>query len=231
VTTKTRRTIFLAVLALVLTLPAETILLKALQSPTDSAAVRTWVGSLDSAELTSAAGQIESYPFAYRKEILRALAPDQRSLVWRAHIARYVKAHPELDSAAVNALKAAISVATPDAFSGDVSAATRLSTSAVAEQVASLLGRDTAKYLFYYVGPPDGTFASAEPMMMKMASFVRNNFVVLARTPDCDCATSFGCDGYDQLCRDTTYCVADESWPACGWWLNEPCNGICEGGY
>src|SRR6187401_1886451 len=91
VTTRTRRTLFVSMLVLALTLPAETILLKALQSPTDAEAIQAWASDLDSAQLATAASRIQTYPFAYRKEILRALTPEQRSGVWRSHIAAYIQ--------------------------------------------------------------------------------------------------------------------------------------------
>jgi len=228
-TARTRRTLFVSILLLALTLPAETILLKALQSPTDAEAIQAWTADLDSAQLSTVASRIQSYPFAYRKEILRALTPEQRSGVWRKHIAAYIQQHPELDSTAVTALQAAIAAATPDALSRAGSASETAATRAIAEQVQTLLGKDTAKYLFYYLGPTDGTFASHEPITMKLASYVRNNFVVQARSEWCDCAMNFGCDMYDSQCASGIYCYTYGSWPACGWFFNSECNGLCTG--
>jgi hypothetical protein len=225
VTTRTRRTLFISFLVLALTLPAETILLKALQSPNDITAVQGWVADLDSAELTSAANQIQSYPFLYRKEIMRALTPDARSSVWRNHIATYIRQHPELGSDAVNALNAAIAVATPHALSADATKTEVAASVAVGEQISTLLGRDTAKYLLYYLGPVDGTFASREPLTMKLASFVRSHFVVLAES--CDCAMYFGCDIWGGECTQSTWCDSNSAWPACGWLFNSTCDALC----
>jgi len=226
-TTKTRRTLFVSVLLLALALPAETILLKALQSPTDAVAIQRWATTLDDARLATAASRIQSYPFAYRKEIMRKLTPEQRSSVWRNHITTYIQQHPELASDAVTALNAAVAAVTPDALSRVASKAERLSTTAIAEQVQTLLGKDTAKYLFYTLGPADDTIASREPLTMKLASYVRNHFVVQARQSNCDCASWFGCDVWGTICSTTYYCYSFSSWPACGWWWNYECDGAC----
>jgi hypothetical protein len=213
---------------LALALPAETILLKALQFSTDTEAAQAWAEDLDSSELAAAGSVIDSYPFAYRKELMRAMKPEARSMVWRGFIARYVRQHPELPSDAVNALNAAIAVATPDLLSGKASNAASSSATAVAEQVEALLGRETARYLLYSLGPIDVTSASREPLTLKLASYVRNHFVVKADDwPPCDCAMGQGCDVAAGICDNTNYCTPDSTWPMCSWFLYYTCNGLC----
>ena len=229
-TTKTRRSVFLCALVLALTLPAESILLKALQEPDSQQAVQDWASSLDGSSLAVASDRIQAYPFAYRKGIMRALAPDRRAAVWQAHIGRYIKGHPELDATAIAVLRAAQSAATPEALS-QPTAKTRASIHAVAEQVVALLGKRTAEYLMFRLGPADGTFASAEPLSMKLAERVRGVFRLMAASPDCDCNLYFGCQAAGADCMSQIYCNVDDWWPACGWFWSDTCDGLCGAGW
>jgi hypothetical protein len=231
VTAKTRRRVFASLLVLALTLPAETILLKALQASNDTTAIQQWASGLSATSLSAAAANIQAYPFLYRKGILGALTPDQRASVWRRHLESYIGQHPELSGAAISAIKSAESALTSTVLSEKASSTERASLKMAAGQVQTLLGTDTAKYLMFYLGPQDGTFASAEPLTMKIASMVRHQFELLADYPQCDCSLWFGCSSGDQRCVSDIYCDADVTWPMCGWFLNDPCDGLCDNGY
>jgi hypothetical protein len=225
-TTKTKRLAFFSLLVLALTLPAETILLKALQAPSDAVAIKQWAQQLDDQSLTNAAARIESYPFSYRRAIMGALAPAARATVWRSHIESYIAQHGELNTAAISALQSVESTLTPTALSLQASNADRLAISAAANQVQSILGKDTAKQLMYYLGPQDGTFASLEPVTMKLASYVRHSVQLLANYDSCDCAMWYGCDS-GTACTNNQYCEAVTYWPMCAWFWNYPCDGLC----
>jgi hypothetical protein len=213
--------------ALALTLPAELVLLEALSAPDDQSAAREWAASLDAAELAAAGEQVRGYSYLYRREIMRASSPDGRAKNWRNHFARYRADHPELTSEALDVLAAADSVVTPQALS-DPTPEVRASMTAVANQMVNVLGREEAEYLLVWMGPRETAFSSAlEPLTLKLASAVRRVFVVAARADDCDCATEFGCYFYYEQCSDDEYCEPDTSWPACGWWWNEECDGVC----
>jgi hypothetical protein len=229
VTAKTRRRVFLCVLVLALTVPAETILLRALQTTDSTVAVQQWASSLDSSDLQTAARAIEQYPFVYRKAIMVALTPTARAAVWQNHIRAYEKAHPEFDANTLAVLDAAASAITPEAVSAPT-ATTRASIDAVAAHVVTLLGRDQATYLLYALGPRDGTFQSAEPISMRLENYVRDAFVAFARGGDCDCSTSFGCYDSYTTCDGGTSCTPDETWPMCGWAWDETCNSQCRSG-
>ena len=110
-TTRTRRRVFLSALVLALTLPAETILLRALQEPSTDAAVRQWARSSIGASSWPRPIASRIIRSGSRREIMRALSPERRAAVWQNHIARYVPEHPELESGTVSILKAAQSVA------------------------------------------------------------------------------------------------------------------------
>lgn len=224
-TAKTRRRVIGCVVALALTLPAETILLQAIATPSSKQAVRQWVASLSTNDLLAAANAIESYPVIYRKEIMRALTPDLRAQIWRSHIQMYIDTHPALSSDALPALEAAIALITPDLFDA-TGVKRRAETALIADQITALLGRSEAEYLLYRLGPKDEQTASIEPLGMRLANYVRDMLVVLATTDDCDCSSGWGCDGYPGSCR-TNGCNPDTEWPMCGWLWNEECDGVC----
>jgi hypothetical protein len=229
VTAKTRHRLIFGLVVVALTLPAESILIKALSAEDAQQAVTQWASGLPPETLEGAAAQIQSFPFAYRRAIMAALSPERRSQVWRHHIAMYIGDHPELDAAAVAALQAAIDVASPEAFASPT-AETRAQVDAVGNQVVALIGRDAAEYVLYRLGPRDGTFASLEPTSERLANFVRGTFVLLARTRECDCNMDWGCAGYFVHCQDNTGCPPDNDWPMCGWLWNMVCDGLCYSG-
>jgi hypothetical protein len=212
-----------------LTLPAESILLKALETPTVEGAAKDWVASLSPDSVAGAADSIQSFPFAYRREIMTALAPGLRSKVWRSHIQAYVASHPELDSNTLALLQAASDLASPDTFAHPTDDS-RAQIDIVGNQIKALLGKDTAEYLLYRLGPSDGTFASALPVSQRLANAVRSVFVAVARANDCECNLDWGCTGFMSYCAQGSGCMIRTDWPACGWLWEDPCNGSCKAG-
>lgn len=227
-TVKTRRRLLVCLVAVAVLVPIETILLRAIATPSSQQAARGWVNALDARALNQAAAEVQGYPFAYRKEIMRALTPDRRSAVWRNHLRTYLETHAALDEMAVIAVQSVIDALSPEAFDGP-SAAVRDGLVSAAEQLVALLGREEAEYLVYRLGPDDGTFASREPVIERLTNFVRTS-ILQAFAEDCTCATGWGCDGYTTHCAEGTGCDVDEDWPMCGWFWNEVCDGLCRGG-
>jgi hypothetical protein len=228
VTTRTRRRLFLCAVIAALSLPAEFILLKAVTvSPT--AASEQWVGSLLQTNLLRAADEIQNYPLQYRKDIMKRLTPGQRKDVWVNHIATYRDARPELSAEQVDALNAAIGAAAATFTNpGDD---TRAATRVVAERVQELFGADVAEYLMYRLGNKNTLIlASALPWHQKLADTVRDRFVVQADgAGDCWCNDAFGCDLLALTwCDGAVTCTIDNRWPACGWFWDETCDGVCK---
>lgn len=229
-TVKTRRRLVICVVALAVTLPAESILLQALATSDEKEVARTWVQSLPPDQVRGAASAIEAFPFAYRREIMRALSPAERAKVWRDHIASYITSHPDLDISVVALLSNAASLATPDEFAAP-SDEGRQQIGIIAEQTKILLGTEDTLDLFYRLGPKEVGFASAVPVTQQLANFIRGRFVVQANADDCDCSTSFGCDGGGAAhCQGGVSCNRDETWPMCGWLWNQVCDGLCSAG-
>lgn len=223
------RRVFVAVFVLFLTLPAESILLRALAAPDQSIAAQQWTANLPQDDLVLAVSRVQAYPFVYRRAIMRALSPDLRSWIWRNHILAYLQMHPELDANAVELIQQAAALATPEAMSGNRS--TRSEIDAVAAQIQAMLGRDVADYLLYRLGPKDTLVGSAAlPVRERLANFARQQFLVLAGgNGDCDCSTSFGCDSSSR-CDGGSGCTVDDTWPMCGWLWDQECDGSCKSG-
>jgi hypothetical protein len=218
----------MCVVAMVLTLPIETVLLRAIATPSSQAGVRAWVSSLSADYLENAAAQIHAYPLIYRKEILRGLGGAARARVWTRHIARYRDNHPGLSPAAGELLDEAVSLLTPEFFSAPTSDQ-RAQAKRIGDQLVLLIGREEAEFLLYRLGPRDGTFASAEPLAERAVNWVRRMMTAFANAEDCDCSSDWGC-GMSATCRTSTSCAPDSSWPACGWLWNETCDGLCSTG-
>jgi hypothetical protein len=213
-----------------LTLPAELILLKAV-TVNSATASEQWVGNLESSSLLAAAGEIQNYPLQYRKDIMKRLTPEERLAVWVDHIATYRDARPELSAEQVDALNAAIAAA--EATFTTPGDETRAATRIVAERVQELFGADVAEYLMYRLGNKTTLMlVSALPWHQKLADAVRDRFVVQADgAGDCWCNADFGCDIIALTwCDGAVTCTIDNQWPACGWFWDEPCDGVCKVG-
>jgi hypothetical protein len=228
VTARIRTRIVICLVVLAFAIPVETILLQALSEQEEQLAVASWVADLSSEDLQAVTTQIESYPFLYRKEIMRSLVPARRSEVWRAFIQRYLASHPELDENARRLLGEAIDLAGPEMFSrATVTPEMAARAAAIGEQLSAIIGKDSARDVLHRLGPRDGTFASLEPVHMQLSNFVRRLMIAnAANGEDCNCSTSFGCEvGYE--CSSSTGCTPVEEWPMCGWFWSETCDGDC----
>jgi len=210
---------------MILTLPIETILLRAISNPSSQDGARAWVGSLSTDSLDAAANQVQAYPLTYRKEILRALNGGGRAKAWARHIAKYRDNHPGLSPAAGELLDEAMSLLTPEFFTAPTSDE-RARAKRIGDSLVLLIGREEAEYVLYRLGPRDGTFASAEPLVERAVNWVRRAITAFANAGDCECASDWGCGS--NPCKTGTGCTPDESWPACGWLWNETCDGTCD---
>ena len=225
-TARTRRRVVICALAVSLTLPVETVLLRAISTPDTTQAVQTWASSLSAESLNQAADSIQAYPFAYRRAIVRTLSDTRRSDVWRRHILRYRDAHPELPGLAVELLDAAAALVTPG-FVSHPTPDERARAKAIGDQLVTVIGREAAEHVLYRLGPRDGRFASLEPWSERAANWVRRAMIALALNEEgCDCSTEWGCGG-GQTCRSGSGCQPDDDWPACGWLWSQTCDGVC----
>ncbi len=229
-TTRTRRRLLLCAVVAALTLPAEFVLIKAVTTDAQSASAE-WAQRLPETSLAAVSRDIQRYPFSYRKEIMARLSPPDRARVWTDHIASYRDARPELSAEQVDALNAAITAAQDSMLaSDDTRAAARAHTQLVAERVKELFGAEVADYLLYRLGNKTTLMlVNAAPWHLKLADYVRERFVVQADAAgDCSCNLEFGCDLLSLTWCDSVTCTVDDRWPACGWFWNDPCDGVCK---
>src|SRR5215831_16144190 len=106
-----RRRVIAAVFVLILTVPAESVLVRALAAPDQETAAQQWTTSLNQDDLIAVASRVEAYPFVYRRAIMAALSPTVRSWIWRGHLLGYLRMHPELDASAVELIQQAAALA------------------------------------------------------------------------------------------------------------------------
>lgn len=226
---KTKRRVFVSMLMVALTLPAEVVLLKALQSPNDKIAATGWAAELDGSSLKAAAESIQSYSIAYRRAIMGALSPDRRAAVWRRHIDQYLANHRHLDDAAVGALKSARAALTPTVLGEKATARERANLEAAGKVLDAVLGEEESNYITRDLGTRTTTLAGAEPLLDKLANYARSQFILMARLSDCDCAADRDCGYYVSYCNTSYGCNVSTGWPMCGYFWNTPCNGMCSG--
>jgi hypothetical protein len=228
-TARTRRRLIFSLVLFALTVPVESVLLQAVSTTDAKTAAIDWAASLSQDSLSAAADNIEQYPFVYRLGIMKALSPLGRAFVWRVRITRYILGHSDLTDDTVSLLRQARALATPDNLSNP-SADARAQMKSIGDQLVTAIGKDDADQLLYRLGPRDGTFQSLEPTRLKVANWVRDKFVALAADilGDCDCNQDFGgCLGDQTSCRTNTGCAVDDTWPACGWFWTQNCDGKC----
>jgi hypothetical protein len=192
-------------------------------------AAQQWAANLTTDQLSSAATSIQSYPFLYRKAIMGRLPATTQSYVWQTFLQTYLSSNPNMNPDAVDALQQLLTFVTPDHFGRAATASEQSAIQALAARVVADLGQDTAKSLLYYLGPSQSSLSSAEPVMDKVANFLRDKVIVLARAGDCSCNTGFGCDGNTQ-CSSGLGCSPISDWPACGWLWMQTCDGSCSSG-
>jgi hypothetical protein len=230
VSKSTRRLVFFTFLVVLLTVPAEILLLRALAVPDQKEAVREWAMSLGPDRLPVEVARIQAYPVLYRRELLRAAAPELRAKVLRAHFDSYLQSRPGLDVNAAALITSLRSMLTPELL--DVpTEAQRNEARAVANQVATAIGEEEAVFLMARFGPPDGTFASYEPTAMYLTNKVRELFVAFAQGNECDCTMNVGCYSIGSSCSSEGTCSAGQSWPQCGYMGMDACTGVCVSGW
>lgn len=232
----TRRRILVCAAAAVLALPAEAALLASMSSRATSndEAAREWAESLDSSALQDAAQRIQEFPYYYRRAIMTALEPDERSAAWRRYLTNYAATH-SLDPASRLVIRRAIAAMTPEVFDDGAPADQLAELSTVFDIGVGLFGRRTAIDLFMRLGPDENGAESlaALPLVERVSARVRGWLNVQAAGGDCDCTTAFGssCDvaGFTsaEVCAAATGCEPDVSWPMSGVAWAFTANGVC----
>lgn len=230
-TAPTRRGLLICFVLGLITLPVELLLVPVARVPGAAQAADLWAADQTPATLRAASQQIDAYPSVYRRAIMSALAPQDRSDAWRAHFRRYLEAHPELTTPQRAVIEDAIAIATPEAL-GRADAETRTRISALFNHAREVLGTDTANTLFVTLGSEQSVRADILPLRQRIADRVRSWRVANASSPDCNCNTDVDtCTVWPESdwleCSEMYSCEFDVSWPMCGPLWSWACNGWC----
>jgi len=232
-TASTRSRLLFCLVVGLIALPAEMLLLPVARTPDPIAAAVDWTASLDSAELRDAAANIEAYPPVYRKAIMGALTPDNRSSAWRQFFQNYLEANPSLTADQIAVVREAMDVASPAAFGPGISPETKQRITDVFTRAEKVLGPNAAKELFVTLGPKQSLKANALPLRQQIADNMRSWRVVSAReSVECNCNVEIDtCDLMPNpwlACSELYTCDFDQNWPMCGPLWSWACTGWCK---
>ena len=232
-TASTRSRLLFCLVVGLIALPAEMLLLPVARTPNPITAAVEWTASLDSAELRQAAANIEAYPPVYRKAIMGALTPDDRSTAWRQFFQNYLDANSSLTADQIAVVREAMDVASPAAFGPGISAETKQRITEAFTRAEKVLGPNAAKELFVTLGPKQSLKANALPLRQQIADNMRSWRVVSAEeSVDCNCNVEIDtCDLMPNpwlACSELYTCDFDQSWPMCGPLWSWACTGWCK---
>jgi hypothetical protein len=231
-TPRTRRRLTLCAVLSILILPAEIILLPVARTPDPLEAARTWTDGLSPDELQRASFQIDAYPAVYRRAILSALGPEDRSAAWRVHFLKYRSTHPDLTPEQAAVIEEALEIATSDAFMPPIKPELRNQIQRTFNRALRILGPKATQELFVSLGPTDNLRHSALPITQRFADRVRSWRTASASVPECNCNPDIDtCDiGWDPWlsCSEQYSCDFDLDWPMCGPLWAWACTGWCK---
>ena len=234
-TASTRSKLMMCLVVGLVTLPAEALLLPVARTPDAGVAAVEWTASLDTAELRDAASNIDAYPAVYRRAIMVALSPADRSTAWREFFQQYRDSHPALTIDQRSVIDDAIAMATADAFVAPVKPELGQRISRVFERAQNVFDKATAVELFITLGPKELKRASALPLTQRLADRVRSWRVVSAQEEDevdCNCSMVYDtCDLWPDpwlRCSELYTCTFDLNWPMCGPLWSWACTGWCK---
>ena len=232
-TPRTRRRLTFSLVLGLLTLPVEALLVPVARTPDPRAAAIEWAATLSASDAQAAGDQIEDFPALYRRALMGVLGPDNRSLVWRAHFAKYLAAHRgTLTAAQAQLVRDAMDVAGPAAFTPPVNDDVKQRIGDLFHQAVALLGPEDAADLFVNLGPKNVTAHNALPLRQQLADRIRSWRVVHAEYPDCNCNIDIDtCDLVPDPwleCSELYTCNFDLDWPMCGPLWSWACTGWCK---
>jgi hypothetical protein len=233
-TASTRTRLLLCLIVGLVALPAESLLLPVARTPNQATAAVEWSASLDKAELQLAAGNIDAYPPVYRKAIMGALSPADRSAAWRKFFQEYLDSHSSLNEDQTAVLRDAIDVASPEAFGSKITPETKQRISDIFTRAQQVLGQNVAKDLFVTLGPKQSAKANALPLKQQLADSIRSWRTVNASESAGECNCNIEIDTCDLTpdpwlaCSELYTCEFDLSWPMCGPLWSWACTGWCK---
>ena len=173
--------------------------------------------------------ELKSIPLSLRKAIFRALPPAERSRLWRAHFSEYVQTHEALDADQLAVLADAHALMSPTNLANADSPELRAAANEITVRARVAFPTQDTNELFYWFGPirPVPLTASAalrSPSKLHMFAYL---FVLNARMPPaCSCNQEWDCGIAGPTCDLAGgACTVDSSWPACGPFWMQDCDG------
>jgi hypothetical protein len=231
-TSRTRRRLTVCLVLGLMTLPAEALLFPVALTPDPRVAAEEWVADLSAEEIAAASANIEHFPSLYRRAIMGALVPQDRSSVWRDQFQKYISAHPALTADQRAVLQDAMDAASPAAFQPPVNAELKERIGQIFARAVKVLGPKDAGELFVTLGPKTVGPSNALPFSERIANSLRSWRVVSASYPDCNCNIEMDtCDLVPDpwlQCSEQYTCNFDLHWPMCGPLWSWACTGWCK---
>jgi hypothetical protein len=230
-TASTRARVTVCLVLAGLTLPAEALLLPIARTPKPADAAMAWAQGRSAAQLQSAGLEIDAYPPVYRRAIMVAMDPADRSLVWRTHLRRFLRTHRELTNEQAAVIEQAIDLASSDAFAPPLSPDVKEQITRIYGEALTVLGPKVTDELFVSLGPKKPV-TNALPLSQRIADSIRNWSVLNAEYPDCNCNIDIDtCDLEPNpwlQCSELYTCNFDLNWPMCGPFWSWACTGWCK---
>jgi hypothetical protein len=231
-TPRTRRRLTVCLVLGLLTLPAEALLFPVALTPDPRVAADEWVGGLSHDDVVAATANIDHYPGLYRRALMGALDPAERSGVWRQQFEKYLSSHPSLSTEQIAFVRDAIDAASPAAFTLPLDQALKDRIGKIFGQATKVLGPKDAGELFVTLGPKAVTNHNALPFTQQIADQLRSWRSASASQPDCNCNIEMDtCDLVPDpwlQCSELYSCNFDLHWPMCGPFWSWACTGWCK---
>ncbi len=164
---------------------------------------------------------IAGYPMTYRRAIFAAVPADAQSRLWRAHLARYLELHPELDAAGRAMVDEAVELTAPELFAAvDDPAAHRAALerlSGFGERARAVFAGGELRNAFFDLGALHAAAIQIEPRPRP--------------APECECAPG-PFTNEPEACGENGHCDTsiecnNDSQAGCGLFTYIPCNGMC----
>ena len=234
-TASTRSRLLLCLVVGLIALPAEALLLPVARTPNPIAAAVEWTASLDSAELRDAAANIDAYPQVYRKAIMGALPPDDRSSAWRQFFQEYLDANPSLSADQIAVVREAMDVASPAAFGRGISAETKKRITDVFTRAREIARRERGEGAVRHARAQtvrEGERAAAAAAARRQPALVARGRMRRVNPSSCNCNVEIDtCDLMPNpwlACSELYTCEFDMEWPMCGPLWSWACTGWCK---
>jgi hypothetical protein len=188
---------------------SEATALEGVRADADCAAIHDWVAR-NASQLPTKYADLVRYPMPYRRAIFSALDPEAKSSLWKEHFEHYRNEHPDLTAAQAAYIEKLVSSISAEFYSRlNDDPAVKKSLDQLKAEGSALFDRDSLGRLVSQLGPDPDPASGRQPLQLYGGC--------TCNTDDDWCSWGYDCVGGN--CNDTV--------DGCGWWGNDPCNGLC----